>query len=203
MGSVAWRRLAWVPVVTAVVPGTVAAAGLDPATLADAPPPIRAVGAFVLVSLFGGGALFAFGGFLDGAIDASTDRPLHALVYGATFHAVVGLGGTYAYTQFARLVAGATLPMTVVLAAAAVAWLVVAGVGFTVAGTVLTEFAGRRQPDLGVVVGAGTGAVLWFALPTWPALLASVLVVSYGIGGATKRWVHATQGPEVGTEPDA
>jgi hypothetical protein len=193
------------PLVAAVV-----GVAVDPAAVAETSRPVRAVGSFAAVSLLGGVAVYLYGGFVDRAVDSSTGQPLHALVYGVVLHGVVGLGAVYAFTQLlsaARAAGGGgggQLPVTVAATAAVVVWAAVAAVGLTVVGTALVEQSGRDdRPEFGVLLGAAVAAVVWIALPFVPALLVLVVVVSFGIGGPTKQWVHASREPAVDAGPDA
>jgi hypothetical protein len=79
------------------------------------------------------------------------------------------------------------------LAAGIGAVFALAGLGFLVVGTLVTELNGPRQPWTGLVVGAAASAVAWLVLPTLAGVVAWFLVTAVGIGGATRKWVHATR----------
>jgi MFS family permease len=68
---------------------------------------------------------------------------------------------------------------------------VLAGLGFAVVGTLVTDVRGRRRPWQGLVLGAIISAVGWLLLPFLGGVLAWVLVASFGIGGPTREWFHS------------
>lgn len=193
-----WRLFVTCVGLLAIVPG-VAAAQLDPATIVDAPASVRAVASFALVLLFGGALLVRYGGFVDRSVDALKERPLISVVYGAIAYGLVGFGCAYGISQLARLGAGSAVISTVGTALAGAVLLALAGLGFVVVGTLLTELQGHRQPWTGLVVGASVGAVVWFALPLLAGVVAWLLVTAVGIGGPTRKWIHASQDAPVET----
>jgi hypothetical protein len=183
------------------VPGVAAAQSLDPSAVVDAPPSVRAVVSFVLVLLFGGALLVRYEGFVQQSVDSSKERLLMSVVYGAVAYGLVGFACVYAYSQLARLGIGGAVLTTVAVAVAGVVLLTLAGLGFVVVGTLLTELGGPRQPWTGLVVGASISAVAWFALPLAAGVVAWFAVTAVGIGGPTRKWVHASEArpPEVDT----
>ena len=175
------------------------AQAVDPSVVLDAPP-TRAIGAFVFVALFGGVLLWRFDGFVDRAIDSSMERPAVSTAYGVTAHLCVLFFGVYFFGQVTRLsasgfvVAGAG-------AAVAIAVLALAGLGLTVVGARLTELVGERRPWYGLLVGAVLGAAAWLLPVVAAGLVVWTLLVSVGIGGPTREWIHASRTPA--TETDA
>lgn len=192
MTSVA-RRLSvgWIGVLVAA-PGVATAQPLGPSVVTDAPASVRAVASFVLVLLFGGALLYRYEGFVDRSVDSSKERLLVSVVYGVIAYGLVGFAAAYLYSQVARLGGGVTVS-TVAVAVVGLAVATLAGLGFVVVGTLLTELQGPRQPWTGLVVGAAVSAVTWLALPLTAAVVAWLVVTAVGIGGATRKWVHASQ----------
>jgi hypothetical protein len=193
-----WRSFAVCVGLLAIVPG-VAAAQLDPATAVDAPASVRAIASFALVLLFGGALLVRDDGFVDRSVDALKERPLASVVYGGIAYGLVGFGCAYGISQLARLGGGSAVVLIVGTAIAGIVLLTLAGLGFVVVGTLLTEIQGQRQPWTGLVVGASIGAVVWFALPLLAGVVAWLLVTAIGIGGPTRKWINASQDAPVET----
>lgn len=178
--------------VRSVIPAAppVGVAGVDPTVAVDAPGPVRATAAFLFLLVAGAALVSTRPGLVERATDATLDRPLAAVVYGAVAHALVVLLGGYGVSQLVR-VAPAGPVATAALALVALALGVLATLGFVVVGAALTEVAADRNPWTGVVVGASLGAVLAL-LPVVPLGAAAWLAVaSVGIGGTTREWVHA------------
>lgn len=180
----------------AVLPGAAAAQPVDPSVVvASGPSPVRAAGSFALVLLFGGAVLYLYEGFVDRSIDSSMERPLVSVVYGAIAYGLVVFIGGYASTQLARFGGGTVLPL-VGAAVFGAAVLALAGLGFAVVGTRLTEVRGERRHWLGLVVGAAVSALAWLALPLLPGLLVWVAVAAVGIGGPTRNFIHDSRAAE-------
>jgi hypothetical protein len=186
--------------VLASVPDVATAQPLGPSAIVDAPPSVRAVVSFVLVLLFGGALLVRYEGFVDRSVDSSKERLLVSVVYGAIAYGLVGFACAYAYSQLVRLGIGTPVLSSVAVAVAGVVLLTLAGLGFVVVGTLLTELQGPRQPWTGLVVGASISAVAWFALPLAAGVVAWLAVTAVGIGGPTRKWVHAAQTRPVETD---
>jgi hypothetical protein len=181
-----------------VVPGNVAAQPLEPVTLAEAPGVVWATASFLLVLLFGGALQYRYDGYVDRSVDAALDRPRIAVVYGLMAFGFVLFAGGYASSQVARIGGvGDTLSMAALGAAGLVA-LVLAGLGFVVVGTLLTEMRGARRPWHGLVLGAGISAVGWLVLPLLGGLAAWVILAAFGIGGSTREWFHTPRRVESG-----
>jgi len=186
-----------------LLPGVVASQPLDPTAVADVSTPIRAVGSFLLVLLFGGSLLTFSEGFVDRSVDASMESPLRSIAYGALAQIGLVLVGTYAVGQLAGLGSGNPIVGLVAFWVLALAWLALAGFGFTVVGAGLTEAAGTRQLWSGLAIGAAIAAFVWMLPTVLLGALASVVVVSIGIGGPTKRWLHASMDGDAEVESDA
>lgn len=179
--------------VLVAAPGVATAQPLGPSAVTDAPASIRAVASFVLVLVFGGALLYRYEGFVDRSVDSSKERLLVSVVYGTIAYGLVGFAAAYLYSQVARLGVGGVAVSTVAVAVVGLAVATLAGLGFVVVGTLLTELQGQRQPWTGLVVGAAVSAVAWLALPPVAAVVTWFVVTAVGIGGATRKWVHASQ----------
>jgi hypothetical protein len=200
MTSVARRLSVGCGGVLVAVPGVAAAQPLGPSVVADAPPSARAVASFVLVLLAGGLLLTRYGGFVDRSVDSSKERLLVSVVYGGIAYGLVAFACVYAYSQLARLGVGGAVLSTVAVGAVGAILVAMAGLGFVVVGTLLTELGGQRQPWTGLVVGAAVSAVAWLALPLVAAVVAWFVVTAVGIGGSTRKWVHAERAPRIETD---
>ncbi len=167
------------------------AAQLGPDVLAEAPPPLRAGVGFLLVLGAGAALLYRYEAFIDRATDACLEKPLQAVIYGVMAHGGVVFVGGYLLSQLARIGAGSVLVAIAASTAVGLGLLALAGLGFTVVGTGITDAAGSRQPWTGLVVGAGLAAAAAVVTPVVAAALLWVVVVSVGVGGATRRWFHS------------
>lgn len=187
----------------ALLPGVTAAQPVDPAAVAEVSTPVRAVGSFVLVLLLGGTFLTLAEEFVDRSVDASMERPLTSIAYGAFAQIGLVLLGAYAVSQLASIGSGVPIVATASFWIVSLGWLALAGFGFTVVGAGLTDAAGDRQLWSGVAIGAAIAAFVW-VLPTFGfGLLASIAVVSVGVGGLARRWLHASIGGDTEVEADA
>lgn len=167
---------------------------VEPAAVAGVAGPVRGVVAFGLVLLVGAGLRWRHAPFVDRAIDASMSRPVVSLGYGLAAHAVIAFASVYLTAQLAR--AGGLGPTALDVGAVigGAALLAVAGLGFTVLGSVLAGLGGRESDRWGAVVGAAVAGVV-AALDPVLGGLAWFVVVSTGIGGPTREWLHASAGP--------
>jgi hypothetical protein len=159
-------------------------------------PWLRAVGAFLLVLPFGGVVLARYDGLLKRSVDASMDSPLVSLIYGVGAHLAIFFAAMVFSTQLES--AGVSQAVVSVGGAAVlgVVMLALAGLGFAVVGAILTDLRGERRPQPGLVVAAAAGVAGLLLLPLLGGLAVWVLVVSIGIGGPTRRWVHAERTTE-------
>ncbi|MFB6297788.1 MAG: hypothetical protein ABEH56_04635 [Salinirussus sp.] len=171
-----------------------AAATPDPSIVADSPA-LRAVVVFLLVLPFGTVLLFRDDGLVDRSIEASMERPLVSAVYGVGTHFVVFFATGVFSTQLSSaglgrnvLVAGTTVVLGGVL-------LALGGLGLTVVGTWLTDLRGERRPWQGFVVAAAVGAAAWLVPPLLVGLAVWILLVSVGIGGPAREWIHDERTP--------
>lgn len=167
----------------------------DLAAVAELSGPVRGAIAFVAVLVLGAGLAWRREAFVERSIAASMDRPLSALVYGVASHAVIAFGGVYLANQLSQVGGQGGNAAGVGLLAGAFVLLLAGALGFTVVGSIVAEFASRggrwSGPVAGAVIASGTavvepvvGALVWF------------IVVSTGIGGAARKWFHASAGPD-------
>lgn len=177
--------------VDTVDPGASTVLAIDPTAVIDTPP-LRAIGAFAFVLLFGGVLLYRSHEFVDRCIDASMDRPAVSTVYGVAAHGCVLLFGLYFFSQVTRFSANGLVVAGVGLVVG-VAVVGLAGLGLTVVGAFLTELAGERRPWYGLVVGAVLGASAWLLPAASAGLVVWTLLVSVGVGGPTREWIHASR----------
>lgn len=172
-----------------------AAVAIDPAAVVDLPGPVRALVAFALVLLVGGGLLWRFEAFVDRSIDATMARPLWAVGYGVAAHATIGFAGLYLTTRFAQVdVSGWNAGGIGVLIGALLA-LLAGALGFSVVGTTLVGLLDDGGPWSGLIVGALVAGAVAVLDPLFGGV-AWVAIASLGIGGAVRRWVHASAGPD-------
>lgn len=176
-------------------PAAVPSRVIGQAELLDVSGPVRASVAFVLVLLVGGGILLRYERLVDRSIDATLARPLASLGYGVAAHLVVGFAAFYLSSQLALLtVAGQNVGGIGVLVGAVLV-LLTGGLGFTVVGAAIVDVWGGRNNWSGLVLGALIAGVV----AVFDPLLAGVgwvAIVSIGIGGLARKWLHASAGPD-------
>ncbi|WP_327053924.1 hypothetical protein [Halomicrococcus gelatinilyticus] len=176
----------------AVGPGAAAARPIGPSVVVDAPGRVRAAASFLLVVAFGGVLLYQYDSVVDRSVEAFLERPLAAAVYGVLAYALVGFLGTYAYSQMARI----GVDVATVSAVVGGVVLALAGFGFVVVGTTVTDVFGARRPWTGLVVGGALSAAGWLLLPLLAAVVAWTVLAAVGIGGPARKWVHADRSIE-------
>lgn len=168
---------------------------VDPAALTGLSGPVRGAAVFVAVLVLGAGLTWRRGALVERSIAESTDRPLSAMGYGVAAHGVIAFGGVYLATRLTEVEAGGWNAGALGAAGGVLALLLAGALGFTVVGSVLADLGGRGGRWAGAVVGAAiaggaaaveplVGVVVWF------------VVVSTGIGGPVRAWVHASAGPD-------
>ncbi|MFC4360566.1 hypothetical protein ACFO0N_21685 [Halobium salinum] len=171
--------------------GTSGLQAVAPTAVADIPPAVRAAAAFFLTVLFGGAVIYRYGGRVDEYVEASTSNPLVSVLYGLMAYGMVVFFVGYAYSQLATLLAGTAILATAVTAAFGVLVLSLGGLGFVVVGTWVAGVAGVRDPWLGLVGVGGASALVWYLLPFAVAGLVWLAIAAVGVGGPTRRWIHA------------
>lgn len=182
------------------VEGTPPTAAVGGSAIVDVPGPVRGAVAFVLVFLLGAALVRRFGPFLDRSVDASMERPLASLGYGAAAHAVIAFAGVYLADQLAGVPTAEWNAGVVGVVAGLLVVLLASALGFTVVGSAAAALWLDGRPWTGPLVGAAlaggsaaveplVGGLVWF------------VVVSTGIGGAVRRWIHASAGPDPSNVP--
>lgn len=170
---------------------------LNPADVVDLPGTVRGPAAFVLVFLLGVALSWRFEPFLGRSIDASMDRPLAAVFYGAAALGVVVFAGSYLATQLAQLPVPGRYGGAVGLAVGLLLVVVASALGFAVVGSMVVELWSGRRSSGGLVLGALVAGVAASMDPVVGGLLWFV-AVSAGIGGPVREWLHASEGPDLG-----
>lgn len=164
---------------------------LDPTAVAAAPPEVRAVGVFLAVLLGGGALLWRYEPFVDRSVVSSRDRPLVSAAYGVAAHVVILFAVFYLGARLSQFELLGQNTAVLGLVFGAVVVMLVAALGFTVVGATIVELGWGRNPWTGLVVGAGLASGIAVAASTLAGGL-WVAVVSVGIGGAVRKWFHAS-----------
>lgn len=168
---------------------------VDPTSLLELPGLVRAPTAFLVVMLLGAGILWRYDALVERSIEAAIDRPLSSLGYGVAAHLTIAFFGAYSASQLGQLtVSGRSLAGIGLLGGLFVFGLV-AALGFTVVGTAATQVGWERHRWYGLVVGA-TLAGLAALVDLRVGGLVWIVVVSTGIGGRVRLWLHAAEGAE-------
>lgn len=187
---------------SATVPGAVDAVGaftagggpaqaVDPARLLDAPGPVRAAVAFLVVLLAGGVLLWRFEPFVERSMEASTTHPLWSLGYGLAAQVVLAFGGVYLASQLApiRISGWSAGGLGAIVG---VGLLLLAGVvGFTVVGQIVVDRRAPRNRLAGLLVGSLVAGAAAIVDPLVGGLV-WLVVVATGIGGPVRTWFHAS-----------
>jgi hypothetical protein len=169
---------------------------LDPTAVTEAPPEVRAVGVFVTVLLVGGAYLWQFGPVVDRSVASSRARPLRSAAYGVAAHVVILFAVFYLGARLSQFELLGRNTAVLGLVFGVVVVILVAALGFTVVGTAIVELGWGGTPWAGLVVGASIASAIAVAAST-PAGALWVAVVSVGIGGAVRKWLHASTVQEV------
>jgi len=181
------------PTVTglAAATGTPIVGQLEPAVAAELSRPFRALVSFVLVLVSGAVVLQLRRGSVDESIDAISDSPATAVLYGIAGYVIIAIVGLYGATTLAGFsVAGGILVRIVVLIGSAFV-LVLTSFGFLVVGTLLTDVFGNRRPSRGLLIGASLSAVTWLLFSPAGSIASSLAVAAFGIGGSVRVWIHS------------
>ncbi|HKJ58931.1 MAG TPA: hypothetical protein VKA37_06865 [Halobacteriales archaeon] len=158
----------------------------------DASGPVRGLAAFVLVSVLGALLLWRYEPFVERSIDASMERPLSSLAYGVAAHAVIAFGGVYLVNQLTNLEAYGWNAGSIGVLVGLLVVLLAASLGFVVVGSTVVEFAWGQSHWYGLVVGALVAGVAGF-LGSFAGGTLWFVVVSMGIGGPARNWLHADE----------
>jgi hypothetical protein len=166
--------------------------GIEPTTLvaSDAG---RAAASFLLVLCVAAAVRYGRAGLLDRAVDATLERPLVAPLYGVAATVLGWLVVAYLFGQALRVGGGVGQAAVLLGVGGALA---VGGFGFAVVGTGLTTILGDRRPWAGPLVGASVSALVIVALPRPVGLAVWAVVAATGLGGAARRWLHASRSVE-------
>lgn len=176
--------------------GEVAPLAVGPAAVAEAPPAIRAAGAFVGVLALGALLVTRWGPVVDRGVAATLDRPAVSIGYGVAAHLVIAFAAVYLGTRVAESSTVSLNPDTVAFGVVAVLVGVTGVVGFTVLGATVLEMWGAR-PGLAAPVAGALLAALVVALDPGIAPWVWVAAVSVGIGGPVRRWANASMREEL------
>jgi len=153
--------------------------------------PLRGLVSFVLVLVAGALVLRMRRNYVNESIDAISDSPATAVLYGIAGYVIVGIVGLYGATTLARLsVAGGVFVRVAILISSAFV-LVLTSFGFLVVGTLLTDIFGSRRPTYGLLIGAFLSAVSWVLLSPAGSIVSSLAIAAFGIGGSARIWIHS------------
>ena len=172
------------------------AQAVDAVALLEAPL-VRAAVSFGGVLAVGAFLATRHEGFVDRSVDAVLARPWVSVLYGFVAYGLVVTLGAYAVSQLAALGGGPGVA-TGALAVVAGVVLLLSGLGFLVTGSLVTALWGPRRPWPGLVIAASAGTVALLALPLGVGMAAWTLLAAFGLGGPTRRWIHASRaaGPD-------
>lgn len=168
---------------------------IDPTTVLDAPGLARAALAFALMVLLGGVLVWRFEPFVDRSIDASLERPLESIAYGVAAHVVVVFAGVYLVERLVQFTVFGVNTGGLGVLFGGVLLLLAGALGFTVVGTTVVGLAGARRHWRGLVVGALVAGSTAVVAPVLGAFV-WLVVVSMGIGGPVRTWLHASAAAE-------
>lgn len=148
---------------------------------------------FVMVLLLGAAILWRWEDVVDRSIEASVDRPLSSLGYGLVTHAVIGFAALYIATRLGGVVLSGRSLAVIGLAFGMAALGLTAALGFTVVGGAIVELRWGRRRWFGLLLGAVVAFLVGIADPLVGGLV-WFIVVSIGIGGSARRWLHTAEG---------
>ncbi len=175
-----------------------AVGGLDLVAVAGTPW-FRALAAFLLVVPAGFAVLGRYSDVVDRSVEASLESPFVSVVYGFLAHLVLFFVAGVFSTQLANAGLDPVVLRVGSSATLGVIFLALAGLGFAVLGTWLVDLRGEGQRWHGFVAVAAVGAGVWL-LPSIAGLLLWILLASAGVGGPTRRWIHAERTVEAEVE---
>lgn len=166
------------------------AQSFDPSTFASAGGGLRALASVAVVGLVGAAVLLTRGSAVERGVEATAERPLVGVVYGMLAYVLVLVVALFANDVLTRVGLAGT-PLGYVAVAVLVGGLAgVVGVGYLLAGALLTDVLAGWRPWQGLALGAALSGLAWLALPTTAAIAAWVFVPAVGIGGPMRSWVH-------------
>ncbi|EMA08817.1 hypothetical protein SAMN05443574_12018 [Haloarcula vallismortis] len=185
----------------AAATGTPVVGQLEPALAADLSRPLRALVSFILVLVSGAVILQLRRGSVDDAIDAISDSPATAVVYGIAGYVILAIVGLYGATTLAGLSVASGILVRIVILIGSAFVLGLTSFGFLVVGTLLNDVFGNRRPSRGLLIGATLSAVTWLLFPPAGSIASSLAIAAFGIGGSVRVWIHSERTVE--TEVDA
>jgi hypothetical protein len=162
----------------------------DPSALLGLPTPYYAGFSFLVILAAAVGLLVSRETIVEEAIDRAIEGSAVGTVYGVIPFALVAFVGGYVLSQAARVGAGGPILVYGIGVLVSIGLVVLAGLGYLVVGSYITEMEGARRPWPGAVVGAGLSALPWLVLPLTPALFAWFVLPAVGLGGTTQQWIH-------------
>lgn len=166
-------------------------AAVDPIGFLDTSAVIRAVAAFLLVTLVGGVLVHRHEPFVERSIDATLNRPVASIGYGVAAHLVIGFAGFYLTARLGGVTISGLNPGSIGILVFVLLLLLSGAIGFTVIGGTLVDVwsGGRRWsgPLTGGAIAAGVAVINpVFGIYAW------LVLVSVGIGGPVRRWLNAS-----------
>lgn len=150
----------------------------------------------VVILALGGGLLWRDASFLDRSASAAMERPVSSVLYGVAAHLTIAFAGVTLTAKLGRVDAGGLFLGWIGVVFGVGLLLVTAMLGFSVVGTILVGALGRESRSLGVLLGAAIAAAITLVDPL-VAVATWLVLVSAGIGGATRRWFNADAVPSV------
>lgn len=165
---------------------------MNPRVIVDLPGVFRAPVAFLVVLLFGAALLWRYDEIVERSIEPAIDRPLSSMGYGIATHFTIVFFGVYAASQLSQLsVAGRILPDIGIWIGVFLLGLI-AAIGFTVIGTAAIEIGWEHHQWYGLLVGATLAGLAALVDPLVGGLV-WIVIVSTGIGGRVRVWLHAAE----------
>lgn len=173
----------------AVTAAWVVGQSADLSTLLELSGPAYGVLSFALVGLAAVGFLARRESDVHRAVDLMREGSPLTVVYGVIAFGLLAFVGGYLISQLGRVTTRAAV-FQLILVGVGLAAVVLAGFGYLVVGTWLTELGGGRRPWSGAAIGAGLSAAPWVFLPLVPAVFGWILLAAIGLGNVTRHWIH-------------
>lgn len=168
---------------------------VDAGPITGTPGALRATAAFLLVLVCGAALLWRYEPLVERSMDASMADPVRSTAYGVAAQLVVVFAGVILASKLSQYEVWGVNPAGLGLVLGVLALLLVGSLGFIVVGSTVVELGGQPNRLAGVVVGALIAGVIAVVTPTVAGLL-WLFVVAVGVGGAVRKWVHASAVPE-------
>lgn len=171
----------------------------DPGVLNETNVVVRAITAFLIVVVFGAVLLIRRETYVSQSVDAVVSMPLRAIGYGLVAHFGLALIVAYLASQLSPLRISGVNVGNVSLLLGIVALLAVAAAGFTVVGSTVFTLWGQPNAWAGLILGGMVAGGVVLGQPTVAAVLWLGLV-SLGIGGSIRNWMHASALDDIQTD---